>query len=100
MRNRALVVLGIVVLSAAILWLPIATAGAAPGALPDGIEDEAEHRLVSQGTGFNPAGLAAGVVQLSNLQRAKVGAPPLQSNEQLMKAAQDYSSVLAPGTCF
>lgn len=40
------------------------------------------------------------VLRLSNAERAKVGAAPLQLNDQLMKAAQDYAAVLAPGPCF
>ena len=40
------------------------------------------------------------VVQLTNAERAKKGLPPLQPNPNLMRAAQDYAAVLAPGPCF
>ena len=40
------------------------------------------------------------VIQVSNAERAKAGLPPLQPNDSLMQAAQEYAVALAPGTCF
>ena len=40
------------------------------------------------------------VVQLTNAERAKKGLAPLQPNPNLIKMAQDYAAVLAPGPCF
>jgi uncharacterized protein YkwD len=40
------------------------------------------------------------VVTLTNAARAQEGLAPLQPNEALMRSAQDYAVVLAPGDCF
>jgi uncharacterized protein YkwD len=40
------------------------------------------------------------VVQLTNAEREKKGLVPLRPNPNLMKVAQDYAAVLAPGPCF
>jgi uncharacterized protein YkwD len=40
------------------------------------------------------------VVALTNAARAQEGLAPLQPNEALMRSAQDYAVVMAPGDCF
>jgi len=40
------------------------------------------------------------VIQLTNAERKKKDLPSLKQNEYLMKAAQEYAGVLAPGPCF
>ena len=42
----------------------------------------------------------ARVLELTNLERQKVGAPPLLASSELTSAAQGYSVVLASGECF
>jgi uncharacterized protein YkwD len=51
-------------------------------------------------TPTNHSALVAEVIRLTNVERAKVGAPALTANAQLAKAAQDYAKVLAKGGCF
>jgi uncharacterized protein YkwD len=48
----------------------------------------------------DPTELARDVVALVNAERAKEGAPALQANESLMRAAQSYSAILGRGDCF
>jgi len=40
------------------------------------------------------------LIQATNAERKKKGLQALKPNEYLMKAAQAYASVLAPGPCF
>jgi uncharacterized protein YkwD len=90
-------------LGSLLMWTAQVPAGAAPaGQAGDGevIEDSQPAPVVPQAAAFNRAALIDGVIQVSNAERAKVGAPPLTANEQLMRAAQDYAAVLAPGPCF
>ena len=49
---------------------------------------------------FDAARFVNQVVALVNVERAKEGAPALQANEQLVRAAQDYAAVIGGGTCF
>ena len=42
----------------------------------------------------------ARVIELVNVERQRVNQPPLTANAALTRAAQDYSVVLADGTCF
>src|SRR5688500_15673968 len=48
----------------------------------------------------DPTELAREVVALVNAARANEGAPALQADESLMRAAQSYSAVLGRGDCF
>lgn len=91
------------IVGALLVWTMPFPALASPFAQADAteiIEDSEPGPLAPRAPAFNRAELVAGVVQLSNAERAKVGAPPLLPNDQLMKAAQDYAAVLAPGPCF
>ena len=86
-------------LGGVLMWTAQLPAGATP-VQQDVIEDSQPAPVMPQAAAINRAALVDGVIQLSNAERAKVGAPPLTANEQLMKAAQDYAAVLAPGPCF
>ena len=92
-----------VIISLLLLGVPGQPVGAAPFAQPaeeEPAEDFQPAPIRPAAPTFNRAALVDGVVQLTNAERAKVGAPPLQPNSELMKAAQDYAAILAPGPCF
>jgi uncharacterized protein YkwD len=48
----------------------------------------------------NHAQFVARVVELVNVERQRVGVPPLVANPALTRAAQDYAGVMGDGTCF
>ena len=48
----------------------------------------------------NHAQFVARVIELTNAERKKVGAPALVAHAALTQAAQDYAVVLADGSCF
>lgn len=93
-----------VALMAGALLIGVAQAPVGASTLAQGdvevIEDSQPGPVAPAAPAFNRAALVAGVVQLSNAERAKVNAPPFKEHELLMKAAQDYAAVLAPGPCF
>ena len=77
--------------------------GAAPMFQADGemIEDsEPPPVRPARATAPDPGQLVKQVVALVNAERARQGAPALQVNENLVKAAQDYSGILGQGGCF
>jgi len=78
------------------MFLPFDVASAAPATQMDG-DGGSEN---AESAGFDREGLITSVVHLTNVERAKAGLPPLHANDRLGKAAQDYSSVVAPGQCF
>jgi uncharacterized protein YkwD len=95
----------------AMLLLGCATLGAAPprdlasatarDTVIEVVEaDDGEPATTAQGTDAQRQALVDAVVKLTNAERAKAGAPSLQPNESLMRAAQTYAAVLGSGPCF
>jgi uncharacterized protein YkwD len=76
-------VLAIALLAASILLSPLATQIVHAATLP------VQH-----------ATFVARVIELVNVERQRVGAPPLVANGALTRAAQTYAGVLTDGTCF
>lgn len=98
-RERAVRLAIVLALGGVMMWSAQLPASAAP-VQQEVIEDSQPAPVLPQAPALNRTALVDGVVQLSNAERAKVGAPPLTVNAELMKAAQDYAAVLAPGPCF
>lgn len=94
---------GLVVATLIVAAIPSAMVVAAPAQQGnrDVIEDERPTPLPPvPAPREDPVELAREVVALVNAERAKEGAPALQVDESLMRAAQSYSAVLGQGDCF
>jgi uncharacterized protein YkwD len=88
------VLAGLVLLS----MLAVLSAGAAPASQS---ADAAQPDLpLPDPTARARRSLVEDVVALTNAARASEGLAPLQANEALMRSAQAYAQVMAPGDCF
>jgi uncharacterized protein YkwD len=80
---RLVLATGCLVAATAILAMPVGEVTAEPAPAP-----------------LDQASLVARVLELTNVERGKLGLAPLQVSVELQSAAQAYSQVLASGDCF